>query len=443
MNEQSSNPRLIAVEVLTKVSGKGAYSNLALNQALKNTNLARVDANLATNIVYGVLQNLLLLRFWLEPFVRGKKIDNWVEQLLMVSLYQLEFLDKIPNHAVLNEAIEIAKMKGHDGTRKFVTGLLHAILRKGVRDTKIIQNENERLSVKYSVPIWIILELKKQVGNEKVVSILESLNEAPKQSVRVNESKWTIEKAKQELVKKGLMVENSRVAASSLVVSKGHVSETTFLKTGEIMVQDESASLVVESMELNGDELVLDACAAPGGKTMQIADYLETGKVTALDIHKHKIKLIEENALKCGFEGKVEAIQLDARKAKDHFKPETFKQILVDAPCSGIGLMRRKPEIRYEKKQQDSLNLHRVQLEILDDISSLVEVDGYLTYSTCTILDVENIQVISEFLKKHTEFEQVKVETKLKLHNEEKSLTIYPDDYNSDGFFIARMKRVR
>ncbi|MFT8824370.1 MAG: 16S rRNA (cytosine(967)-C(5))-methyltransferase RsmB [Liquorilactobacillus mali] len=443
MNEDNKNPRLMAVEILTKIAKNGAYSNLALNQVLKKDQLSRVDGNLLTIIVYGVLQNLLLLEFWLEPFVKGKKVDDWVKQLLLMSLYQLKFLDKIPDHAVLNEAIKIAKSKGHDGTRKFVTGVLHAILRKGVHDAASIEDESERLSIGYSVPVWIVEELKKQVGYDKTVAILNSLNKAPKQAIRVNESKTSIEDIKTELTREGFKVENSQVAAGSLIVEKGHVSSTHLFEEGKIMLQDESASLVVEAMNLNGDEQVLDACAAPGGKTMQIADYLRTGTVTALDIHKHKVKLIKENAKKCGFEEKVNSIQLDARKLNEHFKPKSFNQILVDAPCSGIGLMRRKPEVRYEKSMQDSLNLHRVQVGILDKVADYVEINGYLTYSTCTILETENTSVIKEFLEMHHEFEQVEIKTRLNLPNTKKSLTIYPDDYESDGFFITRLKRVR
>ncbi|MDN7144378.1 16S rRNA (cytosine(967)-C(5))-methyltransferase RsmB [Liquorilactobacillus mali] len=443
MNEDNKNPRLMAVEILTKITKNGAYSNLALNQVLKKDQLSRVDANLLTIIVYGVLQNLLLLEFWLEPFVKGKKVDDWVKQLLLMSLYQLKFLDKIPDHAVLNEAIKIAKSKGHDGTRKFVTGVLHAILRKGVHDAASIEDESERLSIGYSVPVWIVEELKKQVGYDKTVAILNSLNKAPKQAIRVNESKTSIEDIKTELTREGFKVENSQVAAGSLIVEKGHVSSTHLFEEGKIMLQDESASLVVEAMNLNGDEQVLDACAAPGGKTMQIADYLRTGTVTALDIHKHKVKLIKENAKKCGFEEKVNSIQLDARKLNEHFKPKSFNQILVDAPCSGIGLMRRKPEVRYEKSMQDSLNLHRVQVGILDKVADYVEINGYLTYSTCTILETENTSVIKEFLEMHHEFEQVEIKTRLNFPNTKKSLTIYPDDYESDGFFITRLKRVR
>ncbi|MFT8882988.1 MAG: 16S rRNA (cytosine(967)-C(5))-methyltransferase RsmB [Liquorilactobacillus hordei] len=443
MNEEKKTSRLIAVEILTKIAKNGAYSNLAINQVLKKDQLSRVDANLLTIIVYGVLQNLLLLEFWLEPFVKGKKMDEWVKQLLLMSLYQLKFLDKVPDHAVLNEAIKIAKGKGHDGTRKFVTGVLHAILRKGVYDTAKIEDEITRLSINYSVPVWIVEELKKQVGLEKTVSILSSLNKAPKQAIRVNESKISIEDVKNELIVEGFKVENSRVAAGSLIIEKGHISLTQLFREGKVMLQDESASLVVESMELSGDELVLDACAAPGGKTMQIADHLTTGMVTALDIHEHKVKLIRENAIKCGFEKKVNSLQLDARKVNEKFELESFNHILVDAPCSGIGLMRRKPEIRYEKSLQDSLNLHKIQIGILDKVANYIKVGGYLTYSTCTILETENGQVIKEFLEAHHEFEQVEVRTKLNLVNPNNSLTIYPDDYESDGFFIARLKRVR
>ena len=212
-----------------------------------------------------------------------------------------------------------------------------------------------------------------------------------------------------------------------------------------MIIQDESAMLAVESMDIQEDDIVLDACAAPGGKTTQIAEKLMTGegKVWALDIHKHKVKLIEENTNKLGLISKVSAKQLDARKAITEFDSEKFDKILVDAPCSGLGLMRRKPEVKYEKKLADSYSLHDIQVNILEKIAPLLKKGGYLTYSTCTILNIENQKVIDDFLKKHPEFVQEKTYTKNKLKDERDtlSLTIYPDDYMSDGFFIATLRK--
>ncbi|MFT8836277.1 16S rRNA (cytosine(967)-C(5))-methyltransferase RsmB [Liquorilactobacillus satsumensis] len=434
--------RLLAVEILTRIVRENAYSNILLNQALQKKQLSRVDGNLLTRLVYGVLQHRLTLEYWLEPFIKGKKLEPWVQQLLLVSLYQLQYLDKIPARAVLNEAIEIAKSKGHDGVRKFVTGVLHAILRTGVRNFEELQQPTKRLSIVYSVPEWIINRLQQQVGDEKTIKILSSLAQIPHGAVRVNQSRITVAAAKKQLMAAGFEVEQSAVFTGSLLLKKGHVLDSPLFQTGKLMLQDESAALVVDSMQLSGTEQVLDACAAPGGKTMQIADELTTGQVTALDIHRHKVELIKENAKKCDFSAKVKAVTLDARAAGTRFAAQSFAQVLVDAPCSGIGLLRRKPEIRYEKSPQDSVNLQQIQLEILESVAPLVAPGGKLTYSTCTILKTENQDVITLFLKKHPEFEQLETTTSLPVKKAgQLALTIYPDEYNSDGFFIATLRR--
>ncbi|KRL04703.1 16S rRNA (cytosine(967)-C(5))-methyltransferase RsmB [Liquorilactobacillus oeni] len=442
MNNKEKEPtaRFLAVDILTRIESNNSYSNLLLNQTMHKQHLSRVDGNLLTKMVYGVLQHRLTLEYWLEPFIKPKKIETWVKQLLLISLYQLQYLDKIPRHAVLNEAIEIAKKRGHDGIRKFVTGVLHAVIRQGLRNLQDIKQPLKRLSITYSVPEWIIESLQRQVGEEKTIKILASLMKVPHQAVRVNTSHIPVADAIAQLQQEGFEIKKSPIFPASLILNNGHALNSTLFREGKIMLQDESAALVVDSMQPFEDKIILDACAAPGGKTMQIADSLKSGKVIALDIHQHKVKLIRENARKCGFSAQVTAQTMDARNASEHFAPDSFEQVLVDAPCSGIGLMRRKPEIRYEKTSADSNNLQRIQLGILEAVSVLVAPKGKLTYSTCTILNTENEKVINMFLKKHPEFEQLKTTTSYHLKDDKKlGLTIYPDEYDSDGFFIATL----
>lgn len=201
--------------------------------------------------------------------------------------------------------------------------------------------------------------------------------------------------------------------------------------------------LAVDSMDVKSTDVVLDGCAAPGGKTMQIAAVLDSGRVYALDIHAHKVGLIEKNAELCGVTKYVTAKKTDARKAKEEFDEESFDKVLIDAPCSGLGLMRRKPEVKYDKHFKDSLSLHDVQVGILDQVAELVKPGGRLTYSTCTILNEENQATVDAFLKRHPEFYQIKTETSFKIKDERKTLglTIYPDDFGSDGFFIATLMK--
>ncbi|KRM96573.1 ribosomal rna small subunit methyltransferase b [Liquorilactobacillus aquaticus DSM 21051] len=444
-NKIQSSVRFLAVELLTRIEQEGAYSNIVLDQAIRKNTLSKRDANLLTNIIYGVLQHRMTLEYWLEPFVKKeKKIIPWVKQLLLSALYQMQFLDKVPDHAILNESIEIAKYKGHDGIRKFTTGVLHAVLRNGVRDFKDVSDNNKKLSLEASVPEWLVLKLIEQNGAEKTDNILNSINKHPHQAVRINTSNNTKKEILEGLKSENLEFEESPVSPSSLIITKGFVPESESYKQGKIVIQDESATLVVESMDIRPQDVVLDACAAPGGKTTHIADKLVNGLVTALDIHKHKVKLIMDNARRCGSVNKVAALKMDARNAGSLFEPQVFDKILVDAPCSGLGLMRRKPEIRYQKKKDDLMNLQRVQLGILNKVADLVRVGGKITYSTCSIMDEENQDVIQKFLKEHTEFACSKTETinNIKGSRAMKTLDIYPDDYGSDGFFIATLTRL-
>jgi len=211
-------------------------------------------------------------------------------------------------------------------------------------------------------------------------------------------------------------------------------------------IQDESSMLVAPVMQIEAEHQVLDACAAPGGKTTHIATFLDQekgGRVTALDIHAHKVKLIEENAARLHVEDVVWAEKMDAREASERFEAETFDRILVDAPCSGLGLIRRKPDIKFSKKEQDFANLPNIQLAILESVAPTLKKDGILVYSTCTILDQENKEVVDTFLAKHPEFEKItpKVNHYVQSEIQEDLLTIYPHTFHTDGFFISCLRK--
>lgn len=449
MTNSANNPksaRLLALESLEKVLTSGAYSNLQLNQVIERNNLADNDRRLLTNLVYGVIQHRLTLEFWLESFIKGKKIDDWVKILLMMALYQYHYLDKVPEWAITDESIKLAKIKGHEGIRKFVTAILHRMLREDLRSFNKIDSEITRISIEYSVPEWLIEELSHQYGDNQMMRIVESLNHPANQSLRINTRLADKEEITRQLFEDDLEFRDSRVAANALVLERGVIANTNAFKNGEITIQDESAMLAVENMHLEESFKVLDACAAPGGKTVQIAAMLDAsagGKVTALDIHQNKIKLIKNNAKRLGVEDVVEAIDLDARKVDDQFDDESFDAILVDAPCSGFGLIRRKPEIRYEKELSDSYNLQKVQLEILEAVAPKIKKNGIITYSTCTILKQENDDVINMFLANHSEFilERTHTDLYLKAKRESKTLTILPSDFDSDGFFVSSLRR--
>lgn len=434
-------PRYLALDLLVRIRKQSTYSNIALNDTIRQNQLSSADARLLTTFVYGVLQHRLTLEYLLKPFIKNsKKIDSWVWELLLLAIFQLKYLDKIPDHAIFNEMIEIAKDKGHAGTRKFVTGVLHAIKRNGLRDFSKLSS-TERLSIENSIPQWIIDELVAKVGLEKTKEIALAVNSAPHESLRVNVNKTDQENLCSELSDEGIKVEPSQIALEGMVATKGFLAGTKEFHQGKFAIQDESAMLAVESMNVQPGQTILDACAAPGGKTTQIATALKgQGKVVALDIHEHKLKLIRQNATRLDVDGNVDVKLLDARKAQE-LGENTFDQILVDALCSGIGLMRRKPEVRYEKQLSDSKKLAQIQLQILNAVAPTLKHGGKLTYSTCTILPTENQTIVDQFLKQHPDFEQVKTQTPMNVKDDrkEKELTIYPDEFGSDGFFIATL----
>ncbi|WP_137601956.1 16S rRNA (cytosine(967)-C(5))-methyltransferase RsmB [Paucilactobacillus nenjiangensis] len=445
-SSQKKTARYLALESLEKVLTSGAYSNLQLNQVIEKNNLADNDRRLLTNLVYGVIQHRLTLEYWLEPFTKGKKIDDWVKALLMMAIYQYHYLDKVPDWAVTDESIKLAKQRGHEGIRKFVTAILHRILREGLTDFNQIASETTRASIEYSVPEWLITELINQYGTEKMIEIVQSLNQPANQSLRINTRLTDKEEVSRQLYEADLDFRDSQVAENALVLEHGVIANTEAFKNGEITIQDESAMLAVENMHLQPSFRVLDACAAPGGKTVQIAAELDAdagGQVTALDIHQHKIKLIESNAKRLAVNDVVKAIDLDARKVDEKFTDESFDAILIDAPCSGFGLIRRKPEIRYEKRLSDSYNLQKIQLEILAAVAPKIKKNGIITYSTCTILRQENDDVVNQFLANHPEFTLERTQTNLNLKDDRQSdtLTILPSDYGSDGFFVSSLRR--
>ncbi|ANK59373.1 16S rRNA (cytosine(967)-C(5))-methyltransferase RsmB [Loigolactobacillus backii] len=445
-NKLKQTPRYLAVDILERVEKEGSYANIALDQVLDRVRLNSSDAGLLTNIVYGVIQHRLTLDYWLAPFIKKpQQLEHWVRQVLRLSVYQMTYLDKIPNRAIFYEATEIAKNRGNQGTAGLVTAILRNIQRTGLRDLTEIADADEQMSIKYSLPVWLVKKLQTELGQAKTLAILEHINEPPTASIRVNTRVTNAEKLQTELAEVDLQVEPSHLTPVGLVSQGGFFAGTAAFEAGQYTVQDESSMLVAASMQLKPNQQVLDACAAPGGKTTHIATYLNAGAgghVTALDLHANKVRLIEENANRLHVSDVVSAQAMDARDVHSKFADEQFDRILVDAPCSGLGLLRRKPEIKYARSEADLQNLKKIQLAILNSVAKKVKIGGILTYSTCTIVDEENQQVIEKFRQQHPEFDLIPVKTDYDLTVEtEPYMKLYPDDYRTDGFFICCLQR--
>ena len=428
--------RNLALAVLEDVFVNQAYSNIALNKDLKGSKLSAADKGLVTEIVYGTVARKLTLEWYLSHFIQDRdKLDNWLYVLLLMSAYQVRFLDKVPDHAVVNEAVEIAKTR-KKGSEKLVNAVLRRILRECWPDIASIKRKNKRYSIAYSLPVWLVSKLKEEYGEERAQAIFESLLVRNKASIRVTDL------SRKEEIKAVLEANDSPLAASGLVKEQGHFAGHDLFSEGAITIQDESSQLVAPTLDLQGHEQVLDACAAPGGKTAHMASFLTSGKVTALDLYDHKLDLIQENAQRLGVEDRVQTQKLDARKVHEFFEKDSFDKILVDAPCSGIGLLRRKPDIKYNKETADFTSLQEIQLEILGSVCQTLRKGGIITYSTCTIVSEENFQVVEAFLESHPEFEQVKLEHECKDILKDGCILITPELYGSDGFFISQFRKI-
>nr|WP_232242602.1 16S rRNA (cytosine(967)-C(5))-methyltransferase RsmB [Paenibacillus sp. GSMTC-2017] len=451
------SPRELALNILVKVAQTGAYSNIQLNRALQDSNLSRADAALATELVYGTIGRQLTLDHWLSKFVaKGLgKLDTWVHQLLRVSAYQLLFLDRIPAHAAVNEAVLIAKRRGHTGISGMVNGVLRSIDRN--RSELVIAEiqTNDPIStiaLRHSYPEWLVKRWVDGYGLEVAEAICASGNEQPHASIRVNTLMGGVDELIAELKESGIEAEKSALAPAGLIVhGGGNLADTDGFRLGRWSLQDESSMLVAEVVSPEAGMKVLDCCAAPGGKSSHLAELMGgKGKVWANDLHAHKRELIVTQTERLKLRN-VEAIVGDATTLKDRFAPGSMDAVLLDAPCSGFGVIRRKPEIKWTKTKGDITEITGLQQCLLNDVSGLVRPGGTLVYSTCTMEKEENEEQVAKFLLQHPEFEldanwPEEVMNKLRQAGVigpefDGQLQLLPQHFGSDGFYIARMTR--
>lgn len=441
------NVRTAALDGLLAVEKKQAYSNLLLTSLIEKNQLPKKDIPLLTELIYGTLQRKLTLDYYIQHFIKGnKKLEDWVHNLLRLSIYQMVFLDRIPDRAVLHESVEIAKARGHKGIASFVNGVLRNVQRNGVPSIDEISNPIERIGIKTSTPSWLVKRLVEQYGLEEAEAILLEQLKPAKQTARINRMKGSIDEVIARLKGEGLKVEKGKLVPEAIEVIKGNAALTDAFSKGLLTIQDESSMLVAKALDVKEDDHILDSCAAPGGKTTHIAEMLSnTGKVISLDLHEHKVKLIEGQVNRLGLSN-VETRVMDARKVADYFEGETFDKILVDAPCTGFGVIRRKPEIKYTKTEKDVQALANIQLEILRAVAPLVKPGGLIVYSTCTIDQEENKTVLEAFLREHRQFSKdtslsERMPESLHPYVKDGELQILPHYVGSDGFYIAALRK--
>ena len=419
------NPRKAAVNILTKIERDNAYSNLALKDFLKDAELSREDTGFVSALVYGALDRRITLDYILSRFMKTpiKKTAPFTLNVLRTALYQIKYMDKIPESAAVNEAVKLIKKSKESRNAGFV----NAVLRSALRENPELPSDNsvKSLSIRYSAPEWMVESFLKDYGVENTVALLEeSLKPAPTW-LRVNNIKTDKETLLAELIKCGVSA-NSGDLKNSVLLEKGtDIGGNRLFKEGLFHVEDLASQTALSVLSLKKGERVLDMCAAPGGKSFTMAEMLEnTGEVVSADLYEQRVELIKNGAKRLGLTN-IRPIVKDATVYDENLG--RFNAILCDVPCSGLGVIRRKPDIKY-KPENDFGELQDIQYSILNNAVKYLKKGGRILYSTCTLRRDENENLVNRFLSEHKEF----------LKAEEKSLM--PHINNTDGFYYALLK---
>ncbi|MBE0467789.1 MAG: 16S rRNA (cytosine(967)-C(5))-methyltransferase RsmB, partial [Candidatus Desulforudis sp.] len=400
--------REIALHILKAVESEGAYANLALNRALEEYRPSKLDRAFATELAYGTLRTLNTLdwitaRFLHQPL--GAQ-TVWIRNILRLGVYQLFYMDKVPAGAACNEAVELAKKFGTPGAARFVNGVLRNVARHK-EDIVFPQPEMDPvayISLKYSYPTWMVERWLTEYGPEDTIALCRANNTIPPNTVRTNSLKVDRDTLVRRLEQEGLTVHKTRFAPNGLQID-GFLSIRSLPSFGEglFQIQDESSMLAAHAVNPAHGARVLDVCSAPGGKTTHLAELMQNeGVIKALDIHPHKLDLVRENCRRLGIRN-VETILLDARDLPGRFDGWA-DYVLVDAPCSGLGVLRRRPDARWRKEPGQINGLVRLQEAVLSGAAHCVRPGGVLVYSTCTITYEENLGQVQSFLTRHPDF---------------------------------------
>ena len=447
--------REIALKILYKIDVDNAYSNIVLDEMIKqnNNNLNQKDIGLISEIVYGVTTWRLTLDTIIKKYskIRLKKISPWILNILRMSIYQIVFLDKIPKSAAVNEGVNLSKRYGHKSSSGFVNAILRKVTKQDYEELFNIENVEERISKIYSIPEWIIEELK-QEGMEinKIEEICKNSNIRPKVSIRVNTLKTTKEKLKNRLLEKQINVEDGILKDFLILDKVKNIENMKEFKEGLFTVQDEAAGLTALILNPKKEEKILDACSSPGGKTTYIAQIVDNNaEIEAWDLHESRIKLVEQNAKRLGINIIKTKVNDASIYKEDYF--QKFDKILLDVPCLGLGVLKIKPDIKWQRKNEDIETISKIQYEILNTCSKYLKKGGKLVYSTCSILDKENKDIISKFLKENNNFEIEKIDiSKYENKNynyfenyivDNKFIQVYQNE-KTDGFFICKLKKL-
>lgn len=446
IEKRPRTPREAAAFTLFSMTEEAAWSDGALHHYLARAGLTGRDAALASRLVYGTVQNQMLLDWYLRRFssVRLGKIAPRVLICLRMGLYQLILLDKIPAHAAVDETVALVRRHCHANDR--TVSFVNAVLRRAAQAVQEdalpaldCPDKESYYALRYSHPEWLVRLWSKQFGQKMAERICQADNADTPVSVRVNTLRTTPEQAAQELEAAGLTVAPHRAFAEILLCSGGDVAALPAFAEGRITVQDAASALAAAAADPHPGDRVLDCCAAPGGKSFAMAERMRgKGQVLSCDIYAHKLERIRAGADRMGLSN-VQTVLQDAAASRAEWVQQA-DVVLCDVPCSGLGIIRKKPEIRY-KNPAELENLPALQAKILRNCAQYVRPGGTLVYSTCTILQRENEDVVRAFLAEHTDFAAAPWSHPVCGAREDGMVTLLPPLHDTDGFFIAKLHR--
>ena len=433
------NARAAALEALGKCRRDGAWSGAVIDNVIKSASLDPREAALASRIILGVLQNCSLCDFYIDSFSSAKKLEPKLRDILRIGVYQLLFTGKIPPRAAVNECVALCKNEGYQRA----AGLVNAILRRVAENKDALPEipnagSAEHLSIKYSHSLWLVKKLCEEYGYDFTEAFLKSNNTSPGLTLQVNTLRISSSDYTRALDRLGIAYSASAALDGCIELAGGNMAALPGFEEGLFYIQDRAARTAAEISGAKAGMTVLDACAAPGGKSFAAAIKMRgEGKIISCDIHEKKLRLIEEGSRRLGL-GIIETCCSDARRFNEKFK-DAFDLVLADVPCSGIGVIRKKPEIRLKSEKELSA-LPQIQFAILSNLAAYVRRGGGLLYSTCTVLREENEKVVERFLKENTEYELSPFKIG-DIEAENGMYTFWPQTDGTDGFFAAKLIR--
>lgn len=435
------NSRKVVLKLLVKLEKNLSYSNILLDDGLEKSDLDFQEKKFAAALFYGVLERKITLDAVIKKYSKRPtdKLNIEILNILRMGIYQLCYMDSVPDSAAVDESVKLAKCNKNPAVSGFVNGLLRTFIREN-KNLPIGKNKIENLSIMYSCPQWLVKKWMDEYDEKMALSMLKtSLGQAPT-TVRVNNLKSSNEGLAEAFKSLGIGSKVNIHAPNALnVFSSGAIETLQAYKDGHFHVQDISSQLCCAAVAPKEGDIVLDICSAPGGKTFTLAEMMNNkGKVYAFDLHENRVKLIRQGADRLGLTS-VYAQTNNGKLYNDSML--LADRVLCDVPCSGLGVIRRKPEIKY-KNPEDFSKLPDIQYDILETSSRYVKAGGILVYSTCTLSRAENDDVVDKFIKNHKEFEPCELDGDIFGKNCFR-MSITPDMFDSDGFFMAKFIRLR